>query len=441
MSLGDLDELVISCRNDEARRYVSEAVACYKAGAFRASIVATWIAVVFDLLAKIRELALGGDAEAQQITDEVTTLQPRVEARDQVAIRRILEVERDIVKIANSKFGFFEGQQVLDLGRIQDDRNRCAHPTYQGMDQPYSPSAELARAHLVHAVRHVLAVPPVQGKAATAHIIRLVESKFFPTDIEQAKVQLRLGGLDRPKDSLVTSTIDHLVFGLFEGNAALKGQPRTVIALRATYELFPRLCEPRICRAINMLGRRIPDGDLITFFGLQRHHPQTWDFLEQDNQTRLTELARQSSDEDARRLLPVCLEIAELEEICRARINTLPYEQLGLLLQSSKHPMAAARAVDIYCSSKSWDQANAHYKVIEPVLDRLDQVQIRRIFLASAKEGADLNGAHSFTNFVRYVYDHEKLPREEIITTLRDKMNWPIPRVQAEDLADDDLPF
>jgi hypothetical protein len=46
MSLGDLDELVISCRTEEARSYVSGAVDCYKAGAFRACIVAAWIAVV-----------------------------------------------------------------------------------------------------------------------------------------------------------------------------------------------------------------------------------------------------------------------------------------------------------------------------------------------------------------------------------------------------------
>ena len=76
MSLGDLDELVISCRTEEARSYVSEAVACYKAGAFRACIVAAWIAVVYDLLAKIKELALGGDLEAQRITAEVAELQP-----------------------------------------------------------------------------------------------------------------------------------------------------------------------------------------------------------------------------------------------------------------------------------------------------------------------------------------------------------------------------
>ena len=146
---------------------------------------------------------------------------------------------------------------------------------------------------------HVLAVPPVQGKAATAHIIRLVESNFFPTDIGQAKVQLRSGGLDRPKDSLVRSAVDHLIFGLFEGKEQLKGQRRTVAALVATYELFPGLCELRIRRAINLLGRRIPDADLIIFFGLQRFLPQTWGFLEQDNQARLSELVRQASDEDS----------------------------------------------------------------------------------------------------------------------------------------------
>lgn len=187
MTLGDLDELLITCRTEEARNYVSEAVACYKGGAFRACIVAAWIAVVYDLLAKFKELSLAGDAEAQRITGEVARLQAAVATRDQAAIRRILEIERDIVSIANDKFAFFDGQQIIDLQRLQDDRNRCAHPTYQGADQQYSPSAELARAHLVHAVRHVLAVPPVQGKAATAHIIRLVNRITFPSTWSKLK--------------------------------------------------------------------------------------------------------------------------------------------------------------------------------------------------------------------------------------------------------------
>jgi hypothetical protein len=68
-----------------------------------------WIAVVYDLLAKVRELALGGDAEAQNLTNEVAVLQPKIASGDQGAIRRILQIEHDIVDITDSKFAFFEG--------------------------------------------------------------------------------------------------------------------------------------------------------------------------------------------------------------------------------------------------------------------------------------------------------------------------------------------
>ena len=54
MSLGDLDELILSCRNEDGRKYIAEAVRCYKAGAYRA--LHLWfdmvIAVVYDLLSK-----------------------------------------------------------------------------------------------------------------------------------------------------------------------------------------------------------------------------------------------------------------------------------------------------------------------------------------------------------------------------------------------------
>src|SRR5688500_6811468 len=62
--LADIDELVLKCRDDEARKYIGEAVASYKAGAFRACIVMTWIAVVYDFLYKLRELELSGDKHA-----------------------------------------------------------------------------------------------------------------------------------------------------------------------------------------------------------------------------------------------------------------------------------------------------------------------------------------------------------------------------------------
>ena len=48
----DLDELVVRCRDKQAKQFIKEAIACYKAGAYRSCIVATWNAVVFDFLHK-----------------------------------------------------------------------------------------------------------------------------------------------------------------------------------------------------------------------------------------------------------------------------------------------------------------------------------------------------------------------------------------------------
>ncbi len=61
----DLDELVLRCKDQEARKYIAEAVVCYKNGAYRACIVTTWIAVVYDFVYKLRQLELTGDKNAK----------------------------------------------------------------------------------------------------------------------------------------------------------------------------------------------------------------------------------------------------------------------------------------------------------------------------------------------------------------------------------------
>lgn len=440
MSLGDLDELILTCRNEEGRGYIAEAVACYRAGAYRACIVSTWIAVVFDLLSKIRELALSGDAEAQLIVDDLNKWQPLIGKGDMTAIKKSLDLERSIVSIVNDKFGFFEGMQVQDLDRLHDDRNRCAHPTYQGTEQPYAPSAELARTHLVDAVRHVLSQAPVQGKAATTQIIKLVESAYFPTDSETAKMQLKSAGLDRARDSLLRSVTDHLVFGLLEGSASLKGRPQTATALRAVCELHPLVCEPRVKRALNLICRRAPDPTLPLFIALQRHLSQAWNFLVADNQARLKEVVRRMDDTIAVRVLPAAVEISDMHDAVKERTNKLDPKQLGIVVEKSKHPIFVQAGVDLYCGSKSWDSANMNYSLaIEPLLANLTEVQIKRILNSPVAESADLRGSHSFNNFCRYIYENEKLPKAEIVGSLTDQGMGHL-ATQLES-SPDDIPF
>jgi hypothetical protein len=90
-ALADLDELMLRCRDDRARAYIAEAVACYRGGAYRAAIVATWVAVCFDVIDKLRELALAGDKEADNVVAAIE------KARQTNDITRALRIERELL--------------------------------------------------------------------------------------------------------------------------------------------------------------------------------------------------------------------------------------------------------------------------------------------------------------------------------------------------------
>jgi hypothetical protein len=440
MSLADLDELVLRCRTEEGRKYITEAVTCYKAGAYRACIVATWVAVVYDLISKIRELALSGDAEAQRLVEDLNRWQPLIAQNDLGAIRKSLDLERDIVDICNAKFGFFEGMEITDLNRLHNDRNRCAHPTYQGTENPYSPSGELARGHLVHAIQHVVSQVPVQGKAATAQVLRLISSQYFPVEIDKAKIQLKSLRLDRARESLIRSVVDHLTYGYIEGQAELKGRLQTWTAICALSEIHPDLCSLRIKYALNRMGLRVADADLLYFFHFLKYYGRTWGMLEEDNRNRISEVVRQCADNIAEHVLPIALQITDLEAVSRQRVAQLPVDNLRNVAQQSRHPVIAEACVALYCSSKTWDMANRNYQPLECVVDQLTQDQIRRILKARVVEHADLPGAHSFGAFCRHIYKTQKISQAELLEMLNtheaDYVAFSLIRAM-----DDDIPF
>ena len=47
-----LEELYLSCRDKSSKAHIREAINCYKGGAYRACIVSTWIALVYDFIEK-----------------------------------------------------------------------------------------------------------------------------------------------------------------------------------------------------------------------------------------------------------------------------------------------------------------------------------------------------------------------------------------------------
>ena len=50
LQLSDLDELLQSVRNKYAQEYLKEAIIAYRAGAYRASVISTWISICVDII-------------------------------------------------------------------------------------------------------------------------------------------------------------------------------------------------------------------------------------------------------------------------------------------------------------------------------------------------------------------------------------------------------
>ena len=209
--------MVLQCRSDQSREYISEAVVCWhRSGAYRAAIVATWIAVVFDLVDKIRELALSGDPNAKVLEQQYETYLQQIEQGNEQGIKSTLQFERDILTTCKKDLQLFDQQQFRDLERLREDRHRCAHPSFQEVGQPYHPSAEQARLHLRNAVVHVLAQAPLQGRSAITALRILVSSTYFPTDTVLALTQLESSPLNKPSDALVRGFVDDILFGFFD---------------------------------------------------------------------------------------------------------------------------------------------------------------------------------------------------------------------------------
>jgi hypothetical protein len=234
--LTDLDELVSECADPRSRKYIREAVQCYKAGAYRASVVACWIALAFDLVDKIREVGASGDLGAQEAIARFDN------ARKNHDVREALAFEKDLLTLARDNFEFISQLEFLDLSRLADDRNRCAHPSQVSDNEVFEASPELSRLHIVNATRYVLSKPPAQGKAALERLLADLGSRFFPSKRADVRTFLEAGPLAKPRESLLRNYLSVLIKDLIKlPNVDFERRNRADNALWVLHEMHPAL--------------------------------------------------------------------------------------------------------------------------------------------------------------------------------------------------------
>lgn len=270
----DLDELIVRCRNESAREHYREAVAAYRAGAYRAAIVSTWVATVYDVISKLQELALAGDKRARQKLSEFEA------AHESGDYKKANRLEDEVIEWASDAFELLTPIEAMDIKRLHDDRHRCAHPALLALNEPYRPTAELARTHLRNAAEHLLHREPVQGRAARKALFDAVKSAYFPADPGRARRYLETGSpLKSAREVLVRDFVVGLATDLVTQARPDDERARQLAALQAALEIRRATTETALREKLPTILAKTRDEDWGRLLALVTALPFLWEAM------------------------------------------------------------------------------------------------------------------------------------------------------------------
>lgn len=373
--LHDLDELVLKCRDLNAKNYIGEAVSCYKVGAFRSAIVSTWIAVSFDIIDKLKELTLAGDKEAEKQIEDFE------KARRIGDISTSLKFERDILAVCRDKLELIAPIEFIDLNRLQEDRNRCAHPSMIADGKMFMPSAELARMHIRSAVEHLLQHPPAQGKYALDYLTSEVNSEYFPTDIKKAIVAFENSPLKRARDSLVRNFTVVLLKKLINEDIDYKAIYRMSTALNAVGVIHRQTYINTLSEKLSSVLRALNSEKYGKIIDLLSHVNDCWGYFDPDVKQKF-EAYVYKLPKDKLEDIEVLLSIPELKAQAERRLNIATRSELADALYFGAPPQVCDRIIALYSESANFDQANSFASTVIRYATDFSKVQIQKLINA-----------------------------------------------------------
>ena len=400
--LADLDELILTCSDPRSRTYLKESVQCYKAGAYRASVVACWIAVAFDLVDKIRELAAIGDKSAQEQVLRFERIQNNND------ISGALSFEKELPEMALKKFEFISHIEYQDLVRLVEDRNRCAHPSQVSDAQVFEASAELARMHIFNSVKSILSQPASQGKSALERIMQDMESRYFPAKASDVYEFLNAGPLKKPKSALYKNFLQILTKTVTSNEQRSLKRSRSVHALLAMKKMHPAHWEKEFPAVVQKIVEAIVDEQDLAQTTMFLAYPKelgTWGYLSDVQRLRIKTFVT-NAPESLLRDLDDLLELSDdhpLNIAAKIRIKNASLEELKSVSWSLFVPKEAfLRVLNIYGKSASYAQANEIGKFVRVQLwDVVDAFSYLDILLKIVKNNDQVRHSGELIHVLR----------------------------------------
>lgn len=166
--LRDMELMLNTIYDQETKIYLSEALNCYNARSYKACVIMSVIAGMYDLHSKVKELA-SSDLRIKDLDDKVEKKKRDLEVYEKFLIEQCATEDIDMLN----------GNEAKELLRCLDTRNDCAHPSN------FVCSPEKARDIFTSIIDILASKPILLGCRHMTNLVnQLEENSFFPVKEE-----------------------------------------------------------------------------------------------------------------------------------------------------------------------------------------------------------------------------------------------------------------
>lgn len=163
----DFDEILVSIKSPQIKKYLQESTTSYGIGNYRSAILAVWIAAMFDLVKKFEILV---DEREPNAINRWQHLKPRIEGHQNWE-KELIDSARAIEMISR-----YEAEK-LEVLRVT--RNRYAHPSFDEIGILFDPTPEEARYFIRSLYDIVLSQPAQLGAFYVNQLLEKIKTPTF----------------------------------------------------------------------------------------------------------------------------------------------------------------------------------------------------------------------------------------------------------------------
>ncbi|MBN3923830.1 hypothetical protein [Nostoc sp. NMS4] len=201
----DFDEILVSIKNPQIKKYLEESIKSYQVGNYRSAILAVWIAAMFDLVKKFEILV---DQREPTAIEKWNNLKPKIEDHK--------NWENELIDSAKA-IAMISRYEADSLRVLMKTRNRYAHPSFDDVGTLFDPTPEEVRYFIRTLYDIVLSQPAQLGAFYVSQLLETIKSpNFFPTEPLADELILVKNLVIEKVSRINQKQIPRLIKGLFQ---------------------------------------------------------------------------------------------------------------------------------------------------------------------------------------------------------------------------------